>query len=352
MAKRIEIMAIKARRRTDLENRSINYALALEKLNSNPKLRQLPEEEKRIIIDNILLAPFLDLTDDFAFKKVLGHNGNILKVLLSDILDEDIEEVDYESNEIPVLAPDDKHARFDVSCTLKDGRRIVVEMQNLNEEDLHQRLFYYGAALAATQVKKGSLYKGLQATYVIAFLNFERSHLPLRDDKVVFCYSLLEGETGEKYESDPLSLYLCELPRLNKGVQELSSPVEKWLYILRNCSKFASNEQEAFGERYAEFFLQARTRHLTDDELMEYFDSKISAYRAEMLQQAGYKDGFRAGEAKGEVKGLKKGREEGKAQVKAEIAKAMLADGVDLDLIAKYSGLTLEQIEALKTPDA
>ncbi len=34
---------------------------ALEKLNSNPRLRKLPEEEKRIIIDNILLAPYIDL---------------------------------------------------------------------------------------------------------------------------------------------------------------------------------------------------------------------------------------------------------------------------------------------------
>ena len=336
-------MQSKPKRRTDLETRKIDYGVALEKIESNPKLRGLSEEEKRVIIDNIMLAPFLDLTDDWAFKKVLGHNANILRVLLSDILKEKIVEVKYESNEIPVLAEEDKRARFDVLCRLDDGRWIVVEMQNMKEDDFHQRLFYYGAALAAAQVKKGSPYKDLLPTYVVAFLNFERPHLPLRADKVVFYYTLLEEETNEKYESDPLSLYLCEMPRLNKGIRELTSPIEKWLYILRNCGKFATNEQEEFGQRYAELFARARTRHLTDTELMEYFDSKITAYRAEMLQKAGYKDGFRDGEAKG----IEKGIEKGIAQGKVEIAKAMLSDGMSVALVARYSGLTPDEVEAL-----
>ena len=336
-------MDTKAQRRKDLENRKIDYKAALEKLNSNPNLRKLPEEEKRIIIDNILLAPFLDLTDDFAFKKVLGHNANILRVLLSDILDEDIVEVTYESNEIPVLAEDDKHARFDVKCKLKDGRHFIVEMQNHKEKDIHQRLFYYGAALAASQVKKGAPYIDLRPTYVIAFLNFEQAHLLLRDDKLIFCYSLKEMETGEQYESDPLLIYLCEMPRLNKGVKELESAVEKWLYILRNCSKFAPEERDAFGDRYAELFTQARTKHLTEEELMEYFDSKITAYRARMIKEASYDDGFRDGEAKGK----EQGKEQGIAQRNTEIAKAMLAKGFDAATIQELTGLTHEEIQAL-----
>ena len=76
---------------------------------------------------------------------------------------------------------------------------------------------------------------------------------------------------------------------------------------------------------------------------MEYFDSKITAYRAEMLQKAGYKDGFRDGEAEG----IEKGIEKGIAQGKVEIAKAMLSDGMSVALVARYSGLTPEEVEAL-----
>ena len=161
--------------------------------------------------------------------------------------------------------------------------------------------------------------------------NFSITKSAAWNNKVVFCYSLKEMETGEQYESDPLLIYLCEMPRLNKGIQELDTPVEKWLYILRNCSKFAPEEQEAFGKRYAELFTQARTKHLTEEELMEYFDSKITAYRARMLQEASYDEGFKAGEV----------------QNKAEIAKAMLSDGMDIALVVKYSGLSPEEIKSL-----
>lgn len=42
----------------------------------------------------------------------------------------------------------------------------------------------------------------------------------------------------------------------------------------------------------------------------------------------------------------RKGREEGLAEGKAESARAMLADNMDPQLIAKYTGLTAEEIAA------
>lgn len=45
---------------------------------------------------------------------------------------------------------------------------------------------------------------------------------------------------------------------------------------------------------------------------------------------------------------MKKGMEKGKNERSLEIAKTMLADGVDINLIMKYSGLTQEQIDKLK----
>lgn len=43
---------------------------------------------------------------------------------------------------------------------------------------------------------------------------------------------------------------------------------------------------------------QALAKHLTEEELMEYFDSKITAYRARMLQEASYDEGFKASQPK------------------------------------------------------
>ena len=46
--------------------------------------------------------------------------------------------------------------------------------------------------------------------------------------------------------------------------------------------------------------------------------------------------------------GLAEGMEKGMNQKALDIAKNMLADGVDINLIMKYSGLSQEQIEKLK----
>ena len=54
------------------------------------------------------------------------------------------------------------------------------------------------------------------------------------------------------------------------------------------------------------------------------------------------------GLAEGMEKGMKKGMEKGMNQKALDIARNMLADDVDINLIMKYSGLTQEQIEKLK----
>ena len=60
------------------------------------------------------------------------------------------------------------------------------------------------------------------------------------------------------------------------------------------------------------------------------------------------REGIAEGMEKGMKEGLEKGRAEGMNQRSLDIARNMLADGVDINLIMKYSGLTQEQIEKLK----
>ena len=50
---------------------------------------------------------------------------------------------------------------------------------------------------------------------------------------------------------------------------------------------------------------------------------------------------------KGMAKGLAKGRAEGRVEEKMDNARKMKADNMPTDLIAKYTGLTIEEIEAL-----
>jgi len=42
-----------------------------------------------------------------------------------------------------------------------------------------------------------------------------------------------------------------------------------------------------------------------------------------------------------------KAREEGEVKGRTEVAKAMLADGVDIARVARYTGLSLEEVQSL-----
>ncbi|MCQ2177085.1 MAG: hypothetical protein MJY41_03990, partial [Bacteroidales bacterium] len=53
------------------------------------------------------------------------------------------------------------------------------------------------------------------------------------------------------------------------------------------------------------------------------------------------------GIAEGEAKGRAEGRAEGIAEGKAEMAKAMKNDGMSLEVIARYSGLSESEIKSL-----
>ena len=119
-------------------------------------------------------------------------------------------------------------------------------------------------------------------------------------------------------------------------------------------------------------FEEAEIAKFTPQEMREYEFSKM-AYRdiknsvdtakregiAEGMEK-GMKEGMELGMAKGKQEGLAEGMEKGmelgmeKGMAKGmnqkalDIARNMLADGVGINLIMKYSGLTQEQIEKLK----
>ena len=75
---------------------------------------------------------------------------------------------------------------------------------------------------------------------------------------------------------------------------------------------------------------------------------KMREYEASKMAYRDIKNSIDTAKQKGIEEGMKKGMEKGMNQKALDIARNMLADGVDINLIMKYSGLTQEQIENLK----
>ena len=297
------------------------------------RYRNLSVEEKKQLVQNIMDRPYLDLLCDWAFKHVFGGNLDLLEMLLRDILQMDLSVEKPLANEIDKFRPDDKNIIMDVICQLRDGRRIIVEMQQEKKAGFKDRIAYYGAANFVKQLKRGEKYTAVHAVYVVCFVNFKMQHTDCPPEKIVYTYEFREQETGELY-GDYISLNFCELPRLGNKTFDRMSPKEEWFYLLKNMHTFALNPR-GIPERMRRVLDASRTHSLPDKEQLQYFKAMISETEKEDIAVANYQDGFLDGMEKGE------------AQHAIETAQRMLKKRFDIADIAECSGLTIDQITAL-----
>jgi predicted transposase/invertase (TIGR01784 family) len=71
---------------------------------------------------------------------------------------------------------------------------------------------------------------------------------------------------------------------------------------------------------------------------MAVMDQKL--YEAEMR-----------GEARGEARGIEKGIEKGKIEAQLEIAKNLLQNGMEINFVTQFTGLSGDQIHMLSSSD-
>ena len=200
-------------------------------MNEFEKLRSLTPEEKELLIRHIMSGTFMDLRCDWAFKHVMRDEA-ILKMLLNDVLPEEVDEIDYDPNEIDRFSPEDKDATMDVLChSRKTGKSFIVEIQQKRKISFRDRMFYYGAAMLASKVKRSEEYTRLRPVYVLCFMDFTYQHL---SDQLVYRYAMRDEATHELY-GNQLNIYFFEMPRLRKESMDGMNPLEGWLYLLNYC---------------------------------------------------------------------------------------------------------------------
>ena len=119
---------------------------------------------------------------------------------------------------------------------------------------------------------------------------------------------------------------------------------DKWMYLLKHMHEMAEIPKEFSDPLFTRLFMLAEIHNFTAEEYKQYQKS---------LKSMGDFDNIISSTAElAEMRGLEKGRAEGLAEGKAEqtvaIAKEMLSDGMSAEMISKYTGLTIDDIEALR----
>lgn len=301
---------------------------------------------------------------DWAIKRLLRQKANfdVLEGFLTVFIGEEVKIVEILESEGNQQTQDDKFNRVDIKARNSKGEIILVEVQNTSELYYLERILY-GVAKAITEhIHLGDTYKEVKKVYSISILYFDigkgADYLYVGQNKFIGVHTndqlvITAKEKGALVQKSPAEIFPeYILVRVNEFDKVAVTPLEEWVAYLK--SGVIKENTTAPGLQEARKKLQYYS--MTDAERYAY-DEHLNAVmiqndvlgnaREEGLAE-GRAEGLTQGLMQGRAEGLAEGRAEGRAEAKKDIVKSMLSNGLSVEQAAKYSGLTVEEVESIK----
>ena len=275
----------------------------------------------------------LPITNDYIFKRVFAYEGNesILKDLLEAILKIDIQKIEIKNPEIVPFTKEEKRGLLDIKVRLDNGTIIDIEMQIKNEKNTEERSTMYLGKMISEQLQSGEEYNLLKKSIVIFITNYNflkrnsyhnvgkmKFDDAIKEEYVDVGY-VKEDEIASKY----LEIHYIELPKFVKRNPEKYTKLDQWMCLFtqnREGIEMAEKENKEIKRAVRALdFISA------DEKERERYNSIIMAeYNRKVTE--------------GKV------REEGAEEEKIKIAKEMLKENMQIEIIMKITKLTKEEI--------
>jgi predicted transposase/invertase (TIGR01784 family) len=274
-------------------------------------------------------AKYINPFTDFGFKKIFGEEEN--KDLLVDFIQtlmpekSNITTINYLKTEKLGRANTERKAIFDLYCENDKGEKFIVELQRAEQDYFKERSIYYSTFAIQEQAKKGKWDYNWQGVYTIAIMDFSFTHSLHKNVKTQVV--LYDEENGMVFTNKLKYIYL-EMDKFKKSIEELATYYDKWLFILKNLHLLDEIPPELREKSFQKLFNVAEIAKYNPKDRQTY-ENSLKYYRdMENSLDLQYKMGQKE-------KGI-------------EIAKKAIQKGFDNDTIIDLTGLSIEQIEALR----
>ena len=267
---------------------------------------------------------------DAVFKSVFckEENRDLLKRLIETSLHEQIEIIDIKPPEMLKQSIYEKNKTLDVLIKCKD-KIINLEINSGFYSGLHRRNAGYIFTKYGKDVKAGKNYQTMNEYIQINFT------AGLNKDMPILGTYKLSDKNNDLLFIDNLTIYEYNMNRIH----ELKGKENNFLKMLNANQKDLSKLSKG-------------------DELMEKFKEEVENLNEDPLFQdwmTEEKDAIKVrntlmleAEQLGLEQGLQQGLQQGLKEKSLEIAKNMLKDNIDINIITKYTGLDLEEIKSLE----
>ena len=293
----------------------------------------------------------LTLADNFIFCRVMEENPEICKELLEMLLNIKIEKIEQPNAEKSLKADYHSHGiRFDVYVKDGNGRSFDIEIQTTRKTNLIKRARYYHGVMDVDALHSGLDYNSLKDSYVIFLClgdvfgyglpvyTFRRtakedSTILMNDGTTTVFFDALNYDKMSSERMRSFFKYLCGLDIKDNFTEKLSALVERLKINAKRRQEYMTWEQE-----------MKEQAHFLAEEWAPIMEKKLAKDMAEGMAKDMAKD-----MAEDMVK---EARAEERTEVlkenRLETAKNFLINGTDADLVAKCTGLPLEQVLALQ----
>ncbi|PRR81743.1 Rpn family recombination-promoting nuclease/putative transposase [Clostridium vincentii] len=288
------------------------------------------KKKGNIIDDNFIMSPKYD----FVFKYIFGNekHKDLLIALLSDILvisEEEFDGIEIINNELIKEFKEDRKGILDVRVRTKLGKQIDVEIQILPTEYMAERTMFYWSKMYTSQIKPGDTYDKLKKCVTINIEDFKCT--PIK--KLYSSYHLTEDESGYRL-TDILEVHFLEIPKLfDKDIErDENDPIVQWMEFLDAKSKgvieMLAEKNKDIKKAYD--LLQIISK---DEKARILYESRQAEISDQLTRIKSAEE---------------KGREKGKLEGKIEDAISFLQLGVNEEIVARGTGLSVEKVLEIK----
>ncbi len=245
---------------------------------------------------------------------------------------------------------------MDIVAKINGEDNCNVELQVVPYGDLIERIVYYNDRLYARQIKSGEDYSSLHRSITILIIDFTLEKLYNMSCKE----NILIGEEEERKNlpfhttwhlredsqniilTNNKEIHIISLKdsQLKENAEQVNEELLDWIEFLENPDSRKVNEKMV--KNKALKVAKERLSYVSEDErLQRLVDLRQKAIWDERSMR-------RCAEEMGRREGMEDGMKAGFRKAKIEDAEKMLEEKIDINLIAKITGLTKEEIEKLK----
>lgn len=270
---------------------------------------------------------------DRVFKSIFANEDDpyLLQEFLSRLLDKKIEIIHFLKNEQPIVSVNDKTKSVDLLVKI-DNEYTHLEVNTSSNLLIRTRNFNYFTNIYSRKTTRGQIYD-----FKTKFLHIDLNYnMPINSD---FKYSyFIQTLNGDKY-IDNFKIMVFNMDKYMKyWYTNDSENIDKYKHLIMLDLEENDLKKLSIGDDFVKEFEDK----ITNLNNQETFQSFMSYEDDQRLLNNSYK-------AMAYEEGMEKGTKIGIKQNKIETAKNMLELDIEIDKIIKVTGLSLSEINDLKT---